>query len=121
MISFKINWFDLLAVQRTLKRVLQHRSSKTLILSHSAFFIVQCPALTFVHDYWEDQSLDYTTFVGKAMSVLFNTLSKFVIAFLPKSNRLLISWLQSPSTVILEPKKRKFVTVSTFSLLFAMK
>ena len=73
------------------------------------------PAFTTIHDHWEDHSLDYTDFVSRVMSLLSNTLSRFVIAFLPKSNHLLISWLQSPSTAILEPKKRKSVTTSTFS------
>ena len=72
------------------------------------------PALTTIHDHWEDDCLDYTTFVGRVMSLLFNTLSRFVIAFLPRSKRLLISWLQSPSVVVLEPKQRKSVTASAF-------
>ena len=73
------------------------------------------PALTSIHDYWKNHSFDHTDFVSKVMSLLFNTPLRFVIAFCPRSKRLLISWLQSPSTVILEPKKRKSVTVSTLS------
>ena len=72
------------------------------------------PVLTTVHDHWEEHSHDYTDFVGTVIPLLFNTLSRFVIVFLPRSNRLLLSWLQSPSAVILEPKKRKPVTTSTF-------
>ena len=113
LISFRIDWFDLLAVQETLQSLLQHHSSKASILHHSAFFMVQLS-----HAYMttrETIALTIWTFVGKVMSLLFNTLSRFVIAFLPRSKRLLISWLQSWSTVILEPRKRKSVTVSTFS------
>ena len=73
------------------------------------------PTVTSIHDYCENHSFDYTDFVGIMMSPLFNTLSRFVIAFLPRSKHLLISWLQSPSAVILEPKKIKYVTLSTFS------
>ena len=111
LISFRIDWFDLLTVQGTLKTLLQHHSSKvnSLVLS-----IFHCPAFTSIHDYWENHSFVYT-FVGKVMSLLFNILSRFVIAFLPRSQHLLISWLQSPSTVILEPKKIKSLTVSTVS------
>ena len=113
LISFKIDWFDFLAVQGALKSLLQHCNSKTSILWHSAFFMVQlsCPCLTT----GKTIALTMQTFVGKVMSLLFNTLSRFVIAFLPRSKHLLISWLQSPSTVILEPKKIKSVTTSTFS------
>ena len=104
--------FDLLAVQGTLKSLLQH-SSKPSVLGCSAFFMVQLlhPNVT------TGKTIDLTrwTFVRKVMSLLFNILSRFVIAFLPRSNHLLISWLQSPSTVILEPKKIKYVMVSTFS------
>ena len=119
LIFFKIDWLDLLAVQGTLKSLLQHHSSKASILRCSAFFMVQLSHLymttgkTIVLTIW--------TFVGKVMSLLFNMLSRFVIAFLSRSKRLLISWLQSPSTVILEPKKIKSVTVSIFPYLFAMK
>ena len=108
-----IDWFGLLAVQGILKGLLQHHSSEILILWNSAFFIVQLS-----HPYMttgETIALTRWTFVGKVMSVLFNMLSSLVIAFLPRSKRLLISWLQSPSAVILEPKKIKSVTVSTVS------
>ena len=79
------------------------------------FCLLYGPAITTVHDHWEDHSFDYMDLFHSVMPPLFNTLSRFVIAFLPRSNCLLISWLQSPSTVILEPKKRKSVTTSTFS------
>ena len=98
-----IDWFDLLAVQGILKSLLQHYSSKASIIQHSAFFIVQIP-----HPYMttgKTIALTIWTFVTKIMSLLLNTLSSFVMAFLPRSKLLLISWLQSPSTVILEPKK----------------
>ena len=101
LISFSIYWFDLLAVQGTLKSLLQHHSSKASIFWHSAFFMVQLS-----HPYMttgKTIALTRRTFAGKVMSLLFNTLSMFVIAFLPRSKRLLISWLQSPSAVILEP------------------
>ena len=104
---------DLLAVQGTLKSLLQYHSSKALILRCSAFFIVQLS-----HPYMTTgKTTDGTrqTFVGKVMSLLFNMLSRLVITFLPSSKYLLISWLQSPSAVILEPKKIKFVTVSIVS------
>ena len=110
---FSINWFDLLAVQGTRRSLLQHHSLKVSIFWHSAFFMVQL--LTIVCNHWEDHSLDYTTFVSRVMSLLFTTLSRFVTAFLSRSNHLLISWLQSPPAVILESKKRKSVTISTFS------
>ena len=116
LISFKIDWFDL-AVQGTLKSLLQHHSSKASILRHSAFFMVQ---LSSVHDYRKIIALTIRTFVSKVMSLLFNMLSRFVTAFLPRSKGRLISWLQPPSTVILEPKKIKHVTVSILSP-FAMK
>ena len=112
MISLKIDWFDLLAVQGTLRSLLQHHSLKA-ILRHSAFFTVQVsqPYVTA----GKTIALTVWTFVSRVMSLLFNTLSRFIITFLPRSNYFLISWLQSLSTVILEPKKRKFVTTSTFS------
>ena len=113
LIFFTIDWFDRLAIQWTLKSLLQHHSLKASILRHSAFFMVQ-PS----HQYTttgKTIALTIWTFVGKVKSLLFNMLSRFVIAFLPKSKHLLISWLQSPSAVILEPKKRKSVTASTFS------
>ena len=114
LISFRISWFDLLAFQRTFKRPLQHLSSKASILWHSAFFMVQLS-----HPYMttgKNTVLTIWTFVSKVTSLLFNMLSRFVIVFHPRSKHLLISWLQSPSAVILEPKKIKSVTVSTFSL-----
>ena len=107
-----MDWLDLLAVQGTLKSFLQHHSSKASILQHSAFFIVQLS-----HPYMTTRkttALTRWTFVGKVMS-LFNMLSRLVITFLPRSKRLLISWLQSPSAVILEPPKIKSATVSTVS------
>ena len=119
LISFRMDWLGLLAVQGTLKNLLQHHSSKVSILQPSAFFIVQLShpyittgktiALTF-------QPLKTRgTFVAKVMSLFLNMLSRLVITFLPRSKRLLISWLQSPSAVILEPPKIKSVTVSTVS------
>ena len=105
LISFRIDWFDLLAVQGTRKSLLQHYSSKALILQCSAFFIVQ---LSHPHMTTEKTiALTRWTFVGKVMSLLFNMLSRLVITFLPRSKRLLISLLQSPSAVILEPPKNK--------------
>ena len=112
LICFRMGWFDLLAVQRTLKSLLQHHSSKASILWSSAFFIVQLS-----HPYTSTEkaiALTRWTSVGKVMSMLFHMLSRFVIAFLPRSKRLLISWLQSPSAVLLEPKKIKSATVSIF-------
>ena len=109
LISFRIDWLYLLAVQGTL----QHHSSKASILRHSAFFIVQLS-----HQYLttgETITLTIWTFVGKVMSLLFNMLSRLVIAFLPRSKRLLISWLQSSSAVILEPPKIRSLTVSIVS------
>ena len=108
LISFRIDWFDLLAVQGTLKSLLQHRSSKASILQHSAFFMVQLS-----HPYiitGKTIALTKWTFVGKVISLLFNVLSRLITAFLPRSKRLLISWLQSSSAVILEPKKIKSVS-----------
>ena len=90
LISFRMDWLDLLAVQGTLKSLLQHHSSKASILWHSAFFTVQ---LTSIHDYWKTIALIRWTFVGKVMTLLFNMLSRFIIAFLPRSKCLLISWL----------------------------
>ena len=116
LISFEIDWFDLLAVQGTLKGLHAHHSSKAPILWHATFFILQ---LTSVHDYWKNQSLDYMDLCRQSnvsafyfafylfiyfLSLLFNMLSRFVIAFLPRGKCLLVSWLQSLSTVILEPK-----------------
>ena len=113
LISFRMNWLDLLAVQGTLKSLLQHHSSKASILQHSAFFTVQLshPYLTT----GKTIALTRRTFVGQVMSLLFNMLSRLVITFLPGSKCLLILWLQSPSAVILEPQKIKSATVSTFS------
>ena len=119
LISFRIDWFDLLAVQGTLKSLLQYHSSKASILRHSAFFMVQIS-----HPYMTTRktvTLTRWTSVGKVMSLLFNMLSRLVIAFLPRSKHLLISWLQSPSAVILEPKKIKSLTVSIDTHLSAMK
>ena len=113
LISFRMDWLDLLAVQGILKSLLQHHSSKTSILRRSAFFTVQLsnPYVTT----GKTIALTRWTFVGKVMSLLFNMLSRLVITFLPMSKRLLISWLQSPSAVILEPRKIKFDTISTVS------
>ena len=105
LISFRLDWLDLLAVQGTLKSLLQHHSSKASILWRSAFFTVQLS-----HPYMTTGkaiALTRRTLVGKAMSLLLNILSRLVIAFLPGSKRLLISWLQSPSAVMLEPQKNK--------------
>ena len=113
LISFRMDWLDLLAVQGTPKSLLQHHSSKASILRCSAFFIVQLPQLHMTTG--KTIALTRWTFIGNVMSLLFNTLSSFAIAFLPRSNHLLISWLQLLSAVILEPKKRKSVTTSTFS------
>ena len=103
LISFRMDWLDLLAVQGTLESLLQHHSSKASILQHSAFFTVQLS-----HPYMttgKTIALTRRTLVGKIMSLLLNMLSRLVITFLPRSKRLLISWLQSPSLVILEPQK----------------
>ena len=113
LISFRIDWLDLRAVQGTLKSLLQHHSSKASILQHSAFFIVQ-----FSHPYMttgKTIALTRWTLFGKALCLLFNILSSFVIALLPRSKLLLISWPQSTSAVILEPKKIKSLIVSTVS------
>ena len=109
LISFSMDWLDLLAVQGTLNSLLQHHSSEASILRHSAFFTVQLS-----HPYTTTRktiALTRWTFVGKVMSLLFNMLFRLVIAFLPRSKRLLNSWLQSPSAVILEPPKIKSVTL----------
>ena len=108
-----MDWLDLLAVQGILKSLLQHHSSKASVLQCSAFFMVQLS-----HPYMttgKTIALTKWTFVGKVMSLLFNMLSRLAITFLPRSKHLLISWLQSPSAVILEPKKIKSVTVSIVS------
>ena len=114
LISFRVDWFDLLAVQGTLKSLLQHHSSKASILWHSVFFTVQIKHLYMTIG--KTIALTISTFVSKVMSLLFNMLSRFFIAFLPRSRHLLISWLQSLSAVILELRKIKSVTVSIFSL-----
>ena len=109
LISFRMDWLDLFADQRILKSLLQHYSSKALILRHSAFFTVQLS-----HPYMttgKTIALTRRTLVGKVISLLLNILSRLVITFLPRSKRLLISWLQSPSAVILEPRKIKSATV----------
>ena len=110
---FRIDWFDLLAVQGILKSLLQHHSSKASILQCSAFFTVQLSHLYMTTG--KTIALTRQSFVSKAMSLLFNMLSRCVTAFLPRSKHLLISWLQSPTAVILEPKKIKYVTVFTVS------
>ena len=121
LISFRIDWLDLLAVQGTLKSLLQHHSPPS-ILQHSAFLIVKLS-----HPYMttgKTTALTRWTFISKVMSLLFNMLSKLVITFLPRSKHLLISWLQSPSAVILEPpppKKNSLSLFPLFSHLFAMK
>ena len=118
LISFRMDWLDLLAVQGTLKSLLQHHSSKASILWHSAFFVVQLS-----HPYMttgKTIALTRWTFVGKVMSLLFNKLSRLVITFLPRNKRLLISWLQSPSAVILEPQT-SLTLFPLFPHLFAMK
>ncbi|CAN0413085.1 unnamed protein product [Rangifer tarandus platyrhynchus] len=108
-----MDWLDILAVQVTLKSLLQHHSPKASVLLHSAFFIVQ-----FSHSYkttGKTIALTRWIFVGKVMSLFFNMLFRLIITFLPRSKRLLISWLQSPSAVILEPRKIKSATVSNVS------
>ena len=113
LISFSMDWLDLLALQGTLKSLLQHHSSKASILWRSAFFTVQLS-----HPYMttgKTIALTRWTLVGKVMSLLFNMPSRLVLTFLPRSKRLLISWLQSPSAVVLEPPKIKSDTVSTVS------
>ena len=116
LISLRMDWLDLLAVQGTLKSLLQHHSSKASILRHSAFFIVQLS-----HPYMTTGkaiALTRQTFVDKVMSLLFNMLSRLVITFLPRSKHLLISWLQSPSAVILEPRKIKSDCFHCFPIYF---
>ena len=119
LISFRMDWLDLLVVQGTLKNLLQHHSSKASILWHSAFFIIQLS-----HPYMttgKTIALTRQTFVGKVMSLLFNMLSRLVITFLPRSKHLLSSWLQSPSTVILEPPQKSQPLFPLFPHLSAMK
>ena len=119
LISFRIDWFDLLAVPGTLKSFLQlqFKSINSLVLRH-----LYGPTFTSIYDNWKKYSFDYTDLYGKVMALLFNTLSRFVIDFLPKSKCLLISWLQSPpSAVILEANKIRSATVSIVSPYTAMK
>ena len=117
LISFMIGWFDLLAVRDSQESSPAPRFERInpLVLS-----LLYGPTLTSIHDYWKTRALNIWAFGSQVMSLIFNTLSRSVIAFLPRSKCLLISWLQSPSTVILEPKKMKSVTVSIFPHLFAM-
>ena len=119
LIAFRLDWLDVLAVQGTLKSLLQHHSPKASILQHLAFFIVQLspPYMTTV----KTIALTRWTFISKVMSLLFNMLFRLVITFLPRSKHLLISWLQSPSAVNLEPKNIKSVPVSTVSSSICMK
>ena len=123
LISFRIDWLDLLAVQATLKSLLPAPQFEST--NSSALSLLYSPTLTSIHDYWKNYSFGYTDFVRKTMSLLFfllfNMLSRFVTAFLPRSKHLLISWLQSLTAVILEPKKIKSATVSILPRLFAMK
>ena len=119
LISFRMDWLDLLAVQGTLKSLLQFHSSKASILQCSPSSIVQLPHRCMTTG--KTIALTRQIFVGKAMSLLFNILSRLVITFLPRSKHLLISWLQSPSAVILEPKKIKSGTLQLFPHLVAMK
>ena len=119
LISFRMDWLDLHAVQGTLKSLLQHHSSKASIFQHSAFFTVQLS-----HPYMTTGkaiALTRWTFVGKVMSLLFKMLSRLVITFLPRSKRLLVSWLQSPSAVILEPPKNSLTLFPLFPHLFPMR
>ena len=119
LISYRMDWLDLLVVQGTLKSHLQHHSSKASILQYSAFFTVQLS-----HPYMitgKTMALTRQTFVGKVISLLFNILPRLVITFLPRSKRLLISWPQSPSAVILEPPKQSLTLFPLFLHLFPMK
>ena len=114
LISFRIDWFDLIAVQGTLKSLLQHHCSKASILWCSAFFMVQLS-----HSYMttvKTITLTIQIFVGQVMSLLFNMLSRLIIIFIPRSRCLFISWLESPSSPILEPEKINSVTVSSFPI-----
>ena len=114
LFSLKINWFELLSVQGAFRSFLQYHSLKISILWHSFFFMVQLSQLYVTTG--KTIALTIQNFVGRKMPLLFNTLPRFVIRFLPRRNCLLISWLQSPDAVILEPQKRKSVTISTFFL-----
>ena len=113
LISFRIDWLDLPAVQGTLKSLLQHHSSKASVLRPSVFFILQPSHIHMTTR--KNIALTRWNFAGKVMSLLFNMLSRLVITFLPRSKRLLTSWLQSPSAVILEPPKINYLTVSIVS------
>ena len=114
LISFRIDWFDLLAFQGTFRSLFQHHGLKASVLRCSAFFY--CQSLTFVQDYWKKHGFDYLNLFWQRNISDLNMLSRFVITFLPRSKCLLISWLQSASAGILEPKKIKSVTVSNFIL-----
>ena len=118
LISFRIDWFDLLAVWGTVKSFLQNQLESII---SSVLTLLYGSTLTSVHDYWKTTALNIRSFVGKVMSLLFNMLSRLVIAFLPRNKCLLTSWLQTWSIVILELKKIKSVTLSIFPHLFAMK
>ena len=119
LISFRIDWFDLLTAQETHKSLLQHHNWKASILWHSAFFMVQLSHLCLTTE--KTIALTIRTFVSKRMSLLFNMLSRFVIVLLLRSKHLLISWLQSPSAGILEPKKIVYHCFHLFPHIFAMK
>ena len=119
LISFMMDWLDLLAIQGTLKNLLQHPSSKASIFWHSAFFMVQLSHLYMTTG--KAIILTRWTFVNKVMSLFFNMLSRFVMAVLPRNKHLLMSWLQPPSAVIWEPRKIKSVTVSIVSPSICMK
>ena len=110
LISFRMDWLNLLAVKGTLKSLLQHQFKS---INSSVLSFLYSPTLTSMHDYWKNHTLTRQTFVGKVMSLLFNMLSRLVIIFLPKSKYLFISWLQSPSTMILEPAKIKYIVSSS--------
>ena len=118
LLSFRIDWFDLLAVQENLKS-LQHHSLKASILCYLTFFY--SPTLTSIHDYWKSRNFDYAYFVGKVMFLLFNMLSRFVIVFLLRNKHLLISWLQSPYTLIWNPRKQSLSLFPLFPHLCALK
>ena len=119
LISFRMNWFDFLAVQGILKSLLQHHSSKASAIWCSAFFMIQISHPNMTTE--KTVALTRQIFVGKVMFLLFNMMSRYVITFLPRSKRLLISWLQSQSSVILEPKKVNLSLFPLFPHLFAMK
>ena len=117
LISFRMDWLDRLAVQGTLSSPTPPFES----INSSELSFLYSPTLTSIHDYWKNHSFDQTDLCGKVMSLLFNMLSRLVIAFLPRRKHLLTSWLQSPSAVILEPKKIKYLTISIVCHPFAMK